>query len=322
MKKFGLIGASGYVAPKHLQAIRDNKGDLLAAYDPFDSVGVMDSYFPQADFFTEFERFERHLDKLRRQNKGLDFMSICSPNYLHDSHSRFALKNGIDVICEKPLALNPHNVEGLKKLELETGHKVFNILQLRLHPAIVALKKEVEQASTTDVFELDLTYITPRGHWYYASWKGDDAKSGGIATNIGIHFFDMLTWIFGDVHEYVVHLHTHDRASGMLRFKQAAVRWFLSINYETLPDEVNKPPYQSYRKLHINGKEIDFSTGFDDLHAKSYEAILHGKGFGITEALPAIQLVHQIRNSTPVGLEGDYHSFAKKPLSIHPFQMK
>ena len=322
MKNFTLIGASGYIAPRHLRAIKETGCNLLAAYDPFDSVGVMDSFFPEADFFTEFERFERHIDKLKRNGHQMDFVSICSPNYLHDSHIRFGLKNGADVICEKPLVLNPWNLEGLMQMEEETGHKVYNILQLRLHQSIVALKKKVDAAPKDKVFDFDLTYITSRGKWYYTSWKGDERKSGGIATNIGVHFFDMLSWIFGDVRENIVHLHEHDRAAGYLEFDRAKVRWFLSINADILPDTVKKEGKTTYRSMSLEGEEIEFSDGFKDLHNMSYKAILAGNGFRISEALNAIKIVHEIRNANPIGLKGEYRPFAKKALSTHPFHRK
>lgn len=322
MKNFTLIGASGYIAPRHLRAIKDTGNNLLAAYDLFDSVGVMDSYFPKADFFTEFERFDRHIDRIKRGGERLDYVSICSPNYLHDSHIRFGLKNGADVICEKPLVLNPWNLEGLMEMEKETGQKVFNILQLRLHKSIIELKKKVEDAPKDKVFDFDLSYITSRGKWYYASWKGDDKKSGGIATNIGVHFFDMLSWIFGDVKENIIHLHEHDRAAGFLGFERARVRWFLSINADTLPEQVKSQGKTTYRSLTLEGEEIEFSDGFTDLHTKSYQDIVSGGGFRISEAFNAIRIVHQIRNTKPVGLVGDYHPFCKKPLSSHPFHLQ
>ena len=322
MKKFAIIGASGYIAPRHLRAIKETNNNLLAAYDPFDSVGVMDSFFPKADFFTEFERFDRHIDKLKRNGEVLDYLSICSPNYLHDSHIRFGLKNGADVICEKPLVLNPWNLEGLMQMEEETGHKVYNILQLRLHQSIVALKKKVDAAPKDKVFDFDLTYITSRGKWYYSSWKGNEQKSGGIATNIGVHFFDMLSWIFGEVKENLIHVHEHDRAAGYLEFDRAKVRWFLSINSDTLPDSAKKEGKTTYRSMSLEGEEIEFSEGFKDLHNKSYAAILAGNGFRISEALNAIKIVHQIRNTVPIGLVGDFHPFAKKPLTLHPFHLK
>ena len=322
MKNFALIGASGYIAPRHLRAIKETNNNLLAAYDPFDSVGVMDSFFPKADFFTEFERFDRHIDKLKRNGEVLDYLSICSPNYLHDSHIRFGLKNGADVICEKPLVLNPWNLEGLMQMEEETGHKVYNILQLRLHQSIVALKKKVDAAPKDKVFDFDLTYITSRGKWYYTSWKGNEQKSGGIATNIGVHFFDMLSWIFGEVKENLVHIHEHDRAAGYLEFDRAKVRWFLSINSDTLPEIAKKEGKTTYRSMSLEGEEIEFSEGFKDLHNKSYAAILAGNGFRISEALNAIKIVHEIRNTEPIGLVGDFHPFAKKPLTLHPFHLK
>lgn len=321
MKNFALIGASGYIAPRHLRAMKETGCNLLAAYDPFDSVGIMDSFFPKADFFTEFERFERHIDKTIRNGNKLDYVSICSPNYLHDSHIRFGLKNGADVICEKPLVLNPWNVEGLMQMEEETGQKVYNILQLRLHQSIIDLKKKVDAAPKDKIFEFDLTYITSRGKWYYTSWKGNEQKSGGIATNIGVHFFDMLSWIFGENKKNVVHLHEHDRAAGYLEFDRAKVKWFLSINSEMLPEAAKEAGKTTYRSMTLEGEEIEFSAGFTDLHNKSYEAILNGNGFRISEALSAIKIVHSIRNMKPIGLVGDYHPFAEKPLSDHPFKM-
>ena len=322
MKNFTLIGASGYIAPRHLRAIKETNNNLLAAYDPFDSVGIMDSFFPKADFFTEFERFERHIDKTIRNGNKLDYVAICSPNYLHDSHIRFGLKNGADVICEKPVVLNPWNLEGLMQMEEETGHKVYNILQLRLHQSVVALKQKVDAAPKDKVVDFDLTYITSRGKWYYTSWKGNEQKSGGIATNIGIHFFDMLSWIFGEVKENLVHVHEHDRAAGYLEFDRAKVRWFLSINADTLPETAKKEGKTTYRSMRLEGEEIEFSEGFKDLHNKSYAAILAGNGFRISEALSAIKIVHEIRNTEPIGLVGDFHPFAKKPLTLHPFHLK
>jgi UDP-N-acetyl-2-amino-2-deoxyglucuronate dehydrogenase len=321
LKNFALIGASGYIAPRHLKAIKETNNTLLAAYDPFDSVGIMDSFFPNADFFTQFERFDRHVDKLKRNGNPLDYVAICSPNYLHDSHIRFGLKNGADVICEKPLVLNPWNVEGLMDLEKETGKHVYNILQLRLHDSIIALKNKVDNAPKDKIFDFDLTYITSRGKWYYTSWKGDVQKSGGIATNIGVHFFDMLGWIFGDLKQNVVHVHTHDRAAGYLEFTKARVRWFLSINADTLPASVKEKGKTTYRSMTLEGEEIEFSDGFTDLHTKSYQDVLAGNGFRISEALNAIKIVHEIRNLQPIGLQGEYHPFAKLPTHQHPFDL-
>ena len=319
-KNFGLIGAAGYVAPRHMKAIQDTGNKLLAALDPNDSVGVIDSYFPNADFFTEFERFDRHVDKLRREHKGLDYLSVCSPNYFHDAHIRFGLRQEADVICEKPIVMNPWNVEALEKMEKESGRHIYNILQLRLHPSVIKLKEKIERQASDKKTDIDLTYITSRGNWYYSSWKGQSAKSGGIATNIGVHFYDMLQWIFGDVQENKVHIHSHDRAAGYLEFEKARVRWFLSINADTLPEEVKAQGQRTFRSLVIGEDEFEFSGGFTELHTRSYEGILSGKGFRISEAKPAIKIVHDIRNQTPLGLQGDYHPFAALPLESHPFE--
>jgi len=316
---FTLIGAAGYVAPRHLQAIQATGNTLLAAMDKADSVGIIDSYFPQAAFFVEYERFDRHLEKLKRKGTNIDYLSVCTPNYLHDAHIRFGLRHGADVICEKPLVLNPWNVDALADITRETGKEVYNILQLRLHPSVIALRERVRQGPADQKYDLDLTYITSRGHWYYASWKGEQAKSGGIATNIGVHFYDMLQWIFGAVQENVVHIHTHDRAAGFLEFEKARVRWFLSINANTLPEEVQQAGKRTYRSIEIGGEQFEFSGGFEDLHTKSYRAILDGQGFPLSEAQAAIGIVHDIRHQKPVGLKGDYHPLAKLPLEGHPF---
>ncbi len=318
MSNFALIGAAGYIAPRHMKAIRDTGHRLVAAYDPQDSVGVMDSYFPDADFFTEFERFDRHLDKLKRRGKSIDYLSICSPNYLHDAHIRFGLRLGANVICEKPLVLNPWNAEALQENEAETGNKVNTILQLRLHPELISLKEKIDQSNVQH--EVDLTYITSRGNWYYTSWKGDLAKSGGIATNIGIHFFDMLIWIFGPVKENIVHLHTHDRAAGFLQLEKARVRWFLSINADTLPAQAKAQDKRTYRSIIVNGEEVEFSEGFTDLHTRSYEEIFAGNGFGIETILPAIKIAHAIRTIEPIGPKGHFHPMASLPLSKHPLK--
>jgi UDP-N-acetyl-2-amino-2-deoxyglucuronate dehydrogenase len=295
MKSFALIGAAGYIAPRHMKAIKETGNNLVAALDKHDNVGILDSYFPGADFFTEFERFDRHLDKLRRQQKQIDYVSICSPNYLHDSHIRFALRHGADAICEKPLVLNPWNAEALLEIEKETGKKVYTILQLRLHPAIIDLKKQVDASPKDKKFDIDLRYITSRGNWYHISWKGDKSKSGGIATNIGIHFFDMLLWIFGKVKQSVVKTHEDDHAEGHLELEKANVNWFLSINENHIPAEVRKTGKRTYRSLTIEKRELEFSEGFTDLHTVSYNHILKGEGFGIQEALPSLQLAHSIR---------------------------
>lgn len=322
MKNFALIGAAGYVAPRHMKAIQDTGNDLVGALDKFDSVGVIDSYFPQAAFFTEFERFDRYLEKFKRKGNDLDYVSICSPNYLHDAHIRFGLRHGADVICEKPLVLNPWNLEALKEIEAETGQEVNCILQLRLHPSVIELKKKIEAAPADKVWDVDLTYLTSRGNWYYASWKGDPVKSGGIATNIGVHFYDMLSWVFGDVQKSVVHIHTHDRAAGYLELKKARVRWFLSINYDVIPPEIKATGARTYRSLQIAGEEFEFSGGFTDLHTRSYEQVLAGNGFGLEAAEQAIETVHDIRQARPVGLTGDYHPLAGLPLAPHPFEKR
>jgi UDP-N-acetyl-2-amino-2-deoxyglucuronate dehydrogenase len=312
MKDFALIGVAGYIAPRHLQAIRDTKNNLVAALDKFDNVGILDSYFPSADFFTEFERFDRHLDKQRRQDKKIDYVSICTPNYLHDSHIRFALRHQADAICEKPLVLNPWNVDALGEIERETGKKIYTILQLRLHPSIVALKKQVEAGPKNKIYDVDLTYMTSRGHWYHMSWKGDTNKSGGIATNIGIHFFDMLAWVFGSVKNNTVHTLTTDAAAGFLELENARVRWFLSIDYNDIPNDVKAKGKRTYRSLTMEGKEIEFSDGFTDLHTASYQQIIEGNGFGLKEASTSIQTVYEIRNQSPATLQGDYHPLAKR----------
>ena len=322
MKNFALIGAAGYIAPRHMKAIKDTGNTIIAALDPFDSMGIIDSYFPKADFFTEFERFDRHISKLQfDKNIALDYVSICTPNYLHDAHIRFGLRQGADVICEKPLVLNPWNIDALKKTEQKTGKRIWNILQLRVHPSIIALKEKIANGPIDKIYDIDLTYLTSRGNWYYTSWKGDVSKSGGIATNIGVHFFDMLSWIFGDVKQNVVHVNTHDRAAGYLEFERARVRWFLSINADTLPDEIKAKDQTTYRSITIDGKELEFSTGFNDLHTTSYQKIIEGKGYGVEAPRQAIEIVHDIRHATPIGAKGEYHPFVKKPLIVHPFKV-
>lgn len=311
-KKFAIIGVGGYIAVKHLKAIKDTGNVLLATLDPSDSVGIIDSYFPDSHFFVEFERFDRHVDKLRRSGIQLDYVSICSPNYLHDSHIRFALRSGASAICEKPLVLNPWNIEALAEIEKEYGKKINNILQLRLHPALIELKKQIDMTNSGNIHDLTLTYITSRGNWYFNSWKGDIHKSGGIATNIGIHFFDMLTWIFGNVKNNIVHLLNPTKASGFLELEKARVKWFLSLDYNDLPESLKQKGNRTYRSLILDNNIIDFSEGFSELHTKSYEEILKGKGFGLQDAKPSIQLVYEIRNATPLGLKGDYHEFCKK----------
>lgn len=296
---FALIGAAGYIAPRHMRAISETGNQLIAALDPFDSVGIIDSFFPDAQFFTEPERFDRHLDKLRRKGEQkVDYVSICSPNYLHDAHIRMALRNDAHAICEKPLVLNPWNIDALQEIEKETGKSIYTILQLRHHPAIIALKEKVEQEKSQEkVYDINLQYITSRGSWYHHSWKGKNEKSGGIATNIGIHFFDMLTWIFGPCSENTVEKYEADHAAGKLLLKNARVNWFMSINSSQLPFEAKAAGKPTYRSITVDGEEIEFSGGFTDLHTLSYAHILNGKSFGIEEARASIQIVHDIRNS-------------------------
>lgn len=321
MSNFALMGAAGYIAPRHLKAIKETGNNLVSALDKFDSVGIIDSYFPNADFFVEFERFDRHLEKNKREkNINLNYVSICTPNYLHDSHIRMALRRGADAICEKPLVLNPWNLDALAKIEKESGQKIYNVLQLRAHKSIIKLKEKVDKAPKDKVFDVDLTYMTSRGNWYYTSWKGDESKSGGIATNIGVHFYDMLSWIFGKVKRNTVHVHSHDRAAGYLEFEQARVRWFLSINYDLLPRKIKEKGQRTYRSIIIEGEEFEFSGGFTDLHTKVYKDIIDGKGYGIEDARQAIEIVHNIRNSKPIGVRGEYHPLAERPLTKHPFK--
>jgi UDP-N-acetyl-2-amino-2-deoxyglucuronate dehydrogenase len=319
MKSFAMIGAAGFIAPRHMRAIKDTGNSMTCALDKFDSVGIIDSFFPNADFFTEFERFDRHVEKLRLQGQGVDYVTVCSPNYLHDAHIRFGLRNDADVICEKPVVLNPWNLDALTNLEQQTGKRVWNILQLRLHDSITDLRRKVDGVNDRK-FDVDLSYITSRGNWYFTSWKGDSSKSGGIATNIGVHFFDMLGWIFGPLERNIVHRHEHDLAAGYLEFKKARVRWFLSINAETLPEECTLQNKRTYRSITIDGNSFEFSEGFTELHTKSYEGILSNTGFGLEETRPSIEIVHAIRTMAPVGLNGDYHPLAKLPPGKHPFE--
>lgn len=312
MKNFALIGAAGFIAPRHLLAIKETGNNLVAALDKCDSVGILDSYFPRADFFIEFERFDRHIDKLKRAGTRVDYVSICTPNYLHDAHIRFALRQGANAICEKPLVLNPWNAEALMEVEKETNRRVFNILQLRHHPAILQLKQQVLNGPGDKVYDIDLTYLTSRGSWYFTSWKGDISKSGGIATNIGVHFFDMLLWIFGGMVQNIVHVASPDTMAGLLVLKNANVRWFLSVNDAYLPDMIKGEGKRTFRSLKIDGREVEFSDGFGDLHTQSYREILAGKGFGLEDAIESIRIVSSIRNATPAGLNGDYHPFLKK----------
>ncbi len=315
MKNFALIGVGGYIAPRHLKAIKETGNTLVSAYDKSDSVGIIDSFFPHSSFFTEQELFDRHNNYVKSTGVNLDYLTVCSPNYLHDAHTRYGLRLGCDVICEKPVVLSPWNIDALEQIEKETGHKAYTIFQLRLHPSVIELKEKIANGPKDKVYDVDLSYITPRGYWYYASWKGNVQKSGGVATNIGVHFYDMLQWVFGPVEKSVVHIATHDRVAGYLELKQARVRYFLSINGDHLPEGASG----SYRSITVNGEEFEFSQGFTDLHTRSYEEILAGRGFRIAEAKECIQTVYDIRHAQPVGLVGDYHPMAKYPVTKHPF---
>ena len=319
VQNFALIGAAGYIAPRHIRAISDTGNNLMVAYDKFDSVGRLDSSFPDCSFFTEHEQFDRFCSKQMRTDNPLAWMSICTPNYTHDAFIRYGLRLGCNVICEKPLVLNPYNIDNLVELEKETGCSAYTILQLRLHDRIAALKKKIEEGPKDKIYDVDLTYITSRGKWYYSSWKGDVHKAGGIATNIGVHFYDMLQWIFGPVQRNIVHVKSHDRVAGFLELKKARVRYFLSINAEHLPANAVQGEKRTYRTIMIDGSEFEFSEGFTELHTKSYQEILAGRGFRISEARNCIQIVNDINDAVPVGLVGDYHPLAKFPLTEHPF---
>ncbi len=311
MKRFALIGSAGYIADRHMKAIKETGNELVCALDKYDVMGKMDSWFPDAEFFLEIENLDKYMDDIRREGKPVDYVSICTPNYMHPSHIRFALRNGAHAICEKPLVVYPHDMQIIKDIEAETGKHVYTILQLRYHPAIIALKKEIENGGSK-MYDIDLSYITTRGKWYLKSWKGDISKSGGVATNIGIHFFDMITWIFGRVKENVVHLYTPDKAAGFLQLEKARVRWFLSLDYHDLPKTATDKGMRTYRSITVDGKEIEFSGGFTDLHTVTYQNILQGNGYGIDDARESIELTDFVRNAEPSGLKGDYHPFLKK----------
>jgi UDP-N-acetyl-2-amino-2-deoxyglucuronate dehydrogenase len=315
-KNFGIIGVAGYIAVRHLNAIKETGNNLLASLDKFDSVGRIDNFFPESDFFVEFERFDRHFDKLKRSGTKIDYVSICSPNYLHDSHIRFALRHQADAICEKPVVLNPWNVDALQEIENETGYKIYNVLQLRLHPKIKELHEKIKNGSTDKVYDIDLTYITSRGNWYSISWKGDVQKSGGVATNIGIHFFDMLGWIFGKQKMNIVHLSEPQKAAGYLELEHARVRWFLSIDYNDIPPKIKESGQRTFRSITVDGSEVEFSKGFTDLHTLTYEEILAGKGFGLQDARQSVETAYIIRNAKPQGLKGEYHPFLKNIYNV------
>ena len=311
MKNFALIGAAGYIAERHMQAVKETGNQLIVATDPFDVMGRMDRYFPEADFFSDFDQFERFIVNQQKTGQPVEYISICSPNYMHARHIELALNNQAFAICEKPLVLYPEELEKIEKIETETGKQVFNILQLRLHPSIIALKEKIKNDPPAKTYDIDLTYITSRGKWYYKSWKGDRSKSGGVANNIGIHFFDMLRWIFGDVKKSIVHKFECNKAAGFLELKKARVRWFLSLDYKDIPKKLKDEGQRTYRSITCGGEETEFSGGFTKLHTKSYQHILTGNGFGIEEAKSCILLTHEISNSKPIGLVGDYHPFLK-----------
>ena len=311
MKRFALIGAAGYIAERHMKAIKETGNQLVCASDRFDVMGKIDSYFSDAEFFLELENLDQFIDDLNRTGNPIDFVSICTPNYMHPSHIRMALRNGADAICEKPLVIYPEDMHIIKDIESETGKRVYTVLQLRYHPAILNLKKEIDEGGNK-IYDIDLSYITTRGKWYLKSWKGDVKKSGGIATNIGIHFFDMITWIFGDVKENIVHLYNADKAAGFLQLEKAKVRWFLSLDSNDLPVQIAQKGMRTFRSITVNGKEIEFSGGFTNLHTTTYQNILNGNGFGIDDARESIILTDNIRNAAPTDLKGDYHPFLKK----------
>jgi UDP-N-acetyl-2-amino-2-deoxyglucuronate dehydrogenase len=295
---FAMTGAAGYIAPRHLKAIKETGNNLVAALDPFDSVGILDSYYPDCKFFIEPERFDRHLDKLRRKNEGqqVQFVTICSPNYLHDAHIRLALRNDAHAICEKPIVLNPWNVDALQEIEKETGKRIYTILQLRYHPSIIALKNRVDEGPKDKIYDIDLTYFTSRGKWYFISWKGDIEKSGGVATNIGVHFFDMLGWIFGKVRDLYVTMSQPEKVSGYLELERARVHWQLSLDINDIPVDLLNRGQRTYRSVKIEDEEIEFSQGFTDLHTVTYQKILAGEGYGLDEARNSIEIVHKIRS--------------------------
>ena len=311
-KKFAIIGVGGYIAPRHLRAIRDTGNEIVAAVDVRDSVGLLDQFSYGIKFFTEIERFDRHLEKLRRgpEENRIDYLTICSPNYLHDAHCRLGLRAGADVICEKPLVINPWNMDALEEIEEETGHKINTILQLRVHPQLLKVKQDLENSTTTH--DVTLTYITSRGPWYHVSWKGQDEKSGGVATNIGIHFFDLLLWFFGPAADIKIYRSDDQRMSGFIELENAKVNWFLSINHDDLPETVKQKGKTTFRSITIDGQEVEFSEGFTDLHTRVYEETLAGRGFRISDARPSIELTHRIRTSPISPIDNQVHPFLRK----------
>jgi UDP-N-acetyl-2-amino-2-deoxyglucuronate dehydrogenase len=313
-KNFAITGVAGYVAPRHLKAIKDTGNRLVAAVDPNDSVGILDRFFSDVRFFTEFERFDRHSEKLRRtgEDHRIHFVSICSPNYLHDAHVRFALRIGADAICEKPLVLNPWNIDALEELQHESGRRVNTVLQLRVHPSLIALKQKIDSETIAKRHDVDLTYITSRGLWYLVSWKGQVERSGGLATNIGIHFFDLLIWLFGPIQSSEVHISTNEKVGGYMELEKANVRWFLSIDSRDIPPDVSAAGQTTHRSITIDGEAVEFSGGFTDLHTEVYRRTLAGEGFGLADARPSIQAVHDIRQARPTGKNENSHPFVKQ----------
>lgn len=309
---FALVGAAGYIAERHMRAIKETGNEIIAATDQFDVMGRMDRFYPEAEFFLDYKKFEAFALKQRKTQNSITYTSICSPNFLHAKHIESALRNQSDAICEKPLALYPEEIDAIVKAELKTGKKVYNILQLRLHPTIIALRKKIKATPHDKIYDIDLTYITSRGKWYYKSWKGDVLKSGGIATNIGIHFFDVLQWIFGEVKASTVHAFDDNKAAGLLQLKNARVRWFLSLDYNDIPSIAKEKGTRTFRSIKIEGQEIEFSGGFTDLHTQTYQQILTGNGYGLEDAKPSVLLTHEIRNSNPIGAIGDFHPLLKK----------
>lgn len=311
MHSFALAGAAGYIAERHMRAIKETGNRIVSATDVFDVMGRMDSYFPEADFFQNPDEFEEDLSSRRGTAQAIDYVSVCTPNHLHARYVLMALYNDAFAICEKPLVIFPEEIEALELAEQQTGKRVFNILQLRLHPAIVALREKISQGDPHKIHEIDLSYITSRGKWYFQSWKGDWNKSGSLATNIGIHFFDMLSWIFGAVKQNVVHVYEAHKAAGFLELEHARVRWYLSLDYDDVPQAAKERGLRTYRSITVDGKEIEFSGGFTDLHTQAYNHILEWNGFGISDAKSCILLTHDIRNASPIGVKGDYHPFLK-----------
>ncbi len=314
MANFAITGVAGYISPRHLKAISATGNKIIAAMDPHDAVGILDTYAPEARFFPEPERFDRHVEKLRRKGEKdrVHWFTICSPNYLHDAHIRMAFRVGANAICEKPLVLNPWNLDALAELEEETGQRVFSVLQLRLHPAIIALKERIDKELSKGKYEINLTYITPRGPWYLSSWKGNLERSGGLTTNIGIHFFDMLIWIFGPVEGMELHLSEPTRTSGYLELERAKVKWFLSIDRRDSPNFTGADSLCTHRSIIINGEELDFTSGFTDLHTALYEKTLAGEGFGIEDSRPSIRLIHDIRTAKTIGITGNSHEYVRR----------